>query len=132
MARYIPVIRWKRGERVALRRLSKSGRNGVLPLAILSPDQYGPQEETASKTGLSAADAFIQEVVLAWGTAPFYLDATNLPVGTSGNHPILRIAVAARKKGAAMIPATRIDAPTAYQAAVDMIAKADIRSKTRL
>jgi hypothetical protein len=125
MSRYVPVIRWKRGERVALRRLSRVGRISVLPLAIISPDQYNAREETATKPSLSAAEAFVQEVIAAWGTAPFYLDAATLPIGTSGNHPILRIAAAARKKSVALIPATRIGAPPAYQTAVDSIATTD-------
>jgi hypothetical protein len=126
MVFYIPALRWKRGERVGLRQVSSAGRTGVIPLIMLSDDQFKAKEPTSSRAGMSAEDVFVSEVVACWGKATFYLDASTVPV-SGGRHPILRIAASARAAGAMMIPATRLDAPPAYQQAVATICAQDKR-----
>lgn len=127
MARYIPILRWKRGERVALQRLTAVGRNDVVPLIMLSPEQYNARDETASRAAMTAAESFVRELRTAWGTDPFFLDASALPPRSNGRHRILAIAVRARAAGLHLIPATRLGAPAAYQNAVDAICGQDQR-----
>lgn len=38
--KYVPLLRWKRGEQVALASLSEAARERVTPLIILANDQF--------------------------------------------------------------------------------------------
>lgn len=125
--RYIPVLRWKRGERVGLQRLSEAARQDVLPFIVLAPEQFNPRRATTSRGAMTADEAFIQEVITNWGTAQFYLDASAIGNDSRGRARITAIAARARQAGVEMIPATRLDAPEPYQDAVEAIVKMDGR-----
>lgn len=115
--RYLPILRWKQGERRGLAQLQVSARADVIPVFQLGPDQFR-QPRGKNPHRLSPAQNFANEVQLDWGTAPFYLDASVLPSPAGGPHPLVAIAAAARTAGLHLIPATSLGAPSAYQTAV--------------
>ncbi len=119
MARYVPILRWKRGERVGLQNLSPNGKQKATPLFLLGADQYKLRPPTKVRPAIPAPIAFANEVDLAWGTSPFMLDGAAIP-GTGAQHPLQQIASACAAKGLHMIPATYLGAPQSYQAAVNM------------
>lgn len=127
MHRYIPILRWKQGERRGLGQLQHSAKNDVVPLFVLAPEQYRPPRGK-NVLGLSPAHALVTELSQCWGAAPFYLDASAIPmlVG-SANHALVDIANALRVAGLNMIPATVIGAPAHYQNAVSAIHAIDAR-----
>jgi len=120
--RYIPVLRWKRGERVGLRNLSAAGKANVVPLVLVAADQFRGRQPTISKGAVTAAENFVQELMTAWGTAPIYVDASAVPHSLASS-PITDIAAAAQTVGATVVPATQLDAPPAYQQAVLQVAQ---------
>jgi hypothetical protein len=122
--RYIPILRWKRGERVGLSHVTLAGKKDVVPLVALAPDQFRNKAATASRPTVSAAEAFVNELVTAWGKALAYVDGSSLPHAI-GTQPLVDIAAAAKSAGAPIIPATWLDAPPAYQAAVKSVVQAD-------
>lgn len=63
---YVPVLRWKRGERVALRQLQRAEKALVIPLIepVLLP----------STSVDEWIDTFIDQVAVDWGEAPLFLD----------------------------------------------------------
>lgn len=124
--RYVPVLRFKAGERTALEKLSAGGKVGVTPLMVLAPDQYVGKKATKTAGAIPSPAYFTQQMTYAWGTAPYFLDATALQATPSG-HPLTAIASAARAAGQAMIPATTLGASSAYQAAATAAATADGR-----
>jgi hypothetical protein len=131
--RYVPILRWKQGERTALQNISAAGRAQVCPLIILNPGQYGdtkppraPPKRPPKTAPLSASDAFAKHMQQAWGADAIMLDASNL-LGTLAHHHLDDIAASARAIGLTIIPATLIDAPPEYQAAVARMAAADQR-----
>ena len=125
--RYVPIIRWKRGERVGVQHLSGPARNDVFPLFVLGTDQYVGRKATKKSPVVPAPDAIAAELQSIWGKAPFYLDATALPASTAGHHPLVDIAASMRALGLSLIPATRVTAPGSYQAAVNATAAKDHR-----
>jgi hypothetical protein len=122
---YVPTVRWKRGERVGLANLTPAGRTNVIPLVVVAADQFRAKPETASRAAVAAADNFVNELMTAWSGAPIYIDASAVPHAI-GNNPIADIAASARAKGAYIIPATRLEAPPAYQAAVQTVIQQDL------
>ena len=81
MARYIPILRWKEGEWIALQQLSPAGRANVAPLIVLTSDQYRETRATRTRAAAPAAATFVADLVAAWGTSPFFLDASGLGDG---------------------------------------------------
>ena len=126
MARYIPILRWKRGERTALQALSPQGRANIVPVLVIAPEQYSETAETRTKAAMTAAESLVQEVLTAWGTQPFFLDASSLgTTAASGNPAIRAIANRARAAGCHLIPATPLGASTGYLNEVARIAARD-------
>lgn len=123
---YIPILRWKQGERRGLAQLQASARPDVRPLFLIGGDQFR-LTKAQQKTGRSPAQEFVNEVLADWGTEPFYLDASELPATGPGHHPLIDIAAAARVNGLQMIPATSLGAGSAYAAAVRTVTTADGR-----
>jgi hypothetical protein len=120
--RYVPILRWKRGERVGLHHLTPHGRQRATPLFLLGADQYKIRPATKSRAAVPAANVFAHEVQTAWGPSPFMLDAAAVPV-TGAQHPLQQIAATCAGAGLHIIPATYLGAPLLYQAAVGFAAQ---------
>lgn len=125
--RYIPILRWKQGERRGLAQLQTAARVDVFPLFQLGGEQFrGPRGNNAQ--GVTPAIVFANEVSQCWGTAPFYLDASALPHNSgASHHSLVDIAAACRSAGLNMIPATMLGAPPNYQSAVQAVHAIDGR-----
>lgn len=125
--RYVPILRWKRGERVGIQYLSPVARQDVIPLFILGTDQYVGRAATKKHSAVTPSNVTATELSDIWGAASFYIDGIALPTHAGIHHPITDIATSARKKGLNLIPATRLYAPATYQTAVDAIVRTDKR-----
>jgi hypothetical protein len=124
--RYIPILRFKAGERDALKNLSLVGRLGVTPLLLLAPDQFVGKKATAKNPAVASPVQFVSQMAASWGQEPFFLDATALPTTPAG-HPLAAIAAVARAHNLKLIPSTTLTAPAPYQAAVNGAVAADGR-----
>jgi hypothetical protein len=125
--RYVPILRWKQGERRGVAQVPPALKQSITPIFQVVPDQY--RAPTAKKhVGISAAQALVNAFTADWGTSPFYVDASELPVSTgSGHHPIIDIAAAARLAGLQLIPATSLGSPAAYTSSCQAVAGVDGR-----
>jgi hypothetical protein len=111
--RYVPILRWKQGERIGLGHLSSLGRADVIPLVVALDSKYG------------SAAQFTQQVEATWGNAAIYLDAADL-TGTSAHHSLDDIRAAATNLH--LIPAIHgNNAPPDYLSAVHRMVAADNR-----
>lgn len=122
--RYVPIFRWKRGERVGLQHLQGAAKARCQPIFLLGTDQFKPKSATKTKAAIPAPAHFVQEVAKTWGASAFALDASTLPV-PGGNHPFVTVAGAARAAGLHLVPATNLGAQASYQAAVAAVAQMD-------
>ena len=127
MARYVPVIRWKRGERYGLRYTASAVKAQVIPVIVVGADQFRGKKPTKSKPALTPATALAQEITTDWGTNPFFLDASHVPNAPQGHHPLVDIANACRLLGAKIIPVTRLNATPQYQQAIQTVVNVDKR-----
>ncbi len=70
---YVPILRWKRAEWVALRNMHEADRGGITPLIELTPKDFAswsPRSATDVNKILSQTAIEIHE---NWGRAPFLL-----------------------------------------------------------
>jgi hypothetical protein len=124
--RYVPILRFKQGERKALEKLSPKTKLGVMPLMVLAPAQYVGKKATKSEAAIPSPQHFVRQMSLAWGGFSYYLDASTLPA-TAVGHPLTDIAAEARAVGHLLIPCTNLGVSQQYQAAVASTAAVDGR-----
>jgi len=127
MIRYVPILRWKRGERVALKHLTPQARTRTTPLFLLGSEQFKVKAASKSHAAVPAPQVFVHDVLSDWGTGTFYLDASSLPTQGTQPHPIAAIAAAARAQSARMIPVIHLGASHGYLNAVTAIKSIDNR-----
>jgi hypothetical protein len=77
--KYVPVLRWKQGEKYALRDLFKEDRRHIYPLIELIPPNFS--EQNAKKYG--GDNGIIMhikhEIEDYWGISAFFLDTVHIP-----------------------------------------------------
>lgn len=125
--RYVPILRWKEGEKNGVRAVSSADKVGITPIFVLESDQFKIKKATKKNPAVASADHFVNQVRDVWGTDPFYLDASGVSALAGTQHPILAIAAAARARGLHLIPATPLGAPSTYAAAIATIVQQDQR-----
>lgn len=125
--RYVPNLRWKRGERNALSDLSAAGKVNVLPLFLLGSDQFKSKKATATTAEIPAPKLFAEELSKCWGNAAFYLDASPIAALVGHPHKFIEIAAECRHKNLTLIPAIRLGATQGYLDAIQIIAAQDGR-----
>jgi hypothetical protein len=123
--RYVPILRWKRGEKRGLKSLPESIVKDVYPLIAVTDETFSDQPETVRTEAISAPFLFADEVAKHWGARPFYFDASE--VEGNGVHPLLATANLCREAGATLIPATTLSARASYEAAVLNVTQTDKR-----
>ena len=123
--RYVPVLRWKRGERVGVEKLSPGARRDVVPLFVRGGEKYVGKKATKARAAIEPADVFAADIQTIWGTAPFFLDASAIALGAAGHHPLIEMGASARSQGLHLVPATHLDAPAPYRHAVDSLVSQD-------
>jgi hypothetical protein len=124
--RYLPIVRYKSGERTGITNLSPQGRNDVVPIIVVAPTQYVPKKATNKSPAVPAPALIANEIQAMLGNAPFYLDASSLPDG-AGAHPIRHIAAACRAAGLSLIPTIPFASTQLYSVDCFAIANADGR-----
>jgi hypothetical protein len=120
--RYIPILRWKQGEKRALKLVSKPLAEDVWPLIVVSEDTFADRPETITREAVSASFDFADDVYKHWGDRPFFFDASEIPPSDKGTHPLIDTAAECKKIGAKLTPATTLDAHESYEAAVVSVA----------
>jgi hypothetical protein len=105
---YVPVLRFKRSEKVALRELGNQARAGITPLLEVVP--------TADYAPTTVAD----EIRTHWGPYPFFLDLNHLPESQDGDL-VLTMNGAIRSHGLLSIPVIGLRNERRFQMAVSMV-----------
>jgi hypothetical protein len=111
---YVPVLRWKGGERVALMRLTNEVRARITPLLELVV--------TKKNSPLKISD----DIRRHWGPSPFFLDDMNWPESETGKI-IVSMSEAMRSHGLLAIPVTGLDRSKKHQTAVAKLVAKDHR-----
>src|SRR5262245_51622081 len=123
--RYVPILRWKRGEKRGLKSLPEGVVKDVCPLIVVTDETFADQPETIMTEAISASFLFADEISKHWGERPFYFDSTEIQ--GNGVHPLIDTAKKCREAGGTLIPATKLGVPASYEAAVLNVAHTDKR-----
>jgi hypothetical protein len=147
---YVPILRWKPAERVALKELRDDDRGRITPLIEIPRKIFEPPQnkETEGQTQAVAPILFGEadgqkpdpgQVLLktakglldAWRNEPFFLDLCHIdghiPQICGTKHPLAYIAEEARTFKLKLIPVTGLSRKRKYQTAVSRVAAADRR-----
>lgn len=76
--RYVPILRWKRGEWVALRHLAEDIRASLTPLLEVTPKSFAPRSDGSSPTVSEALSKVAQDLASNWGWRPAFIDLLHL------------------------------------------------------
>jgi hypothetical protein len=146
---YVPILRWKRAEQIALRELRAEDRARITPLIEIprkifearkksEKKEQAPEparlfvaaEAQAPDPGQVLLDA-AHSLLEAWQYSPFFLDLCHLDgqiLRVRGTrHPLAYLAEEARALKLWLVPVTGLSRSFEYQAAVAKVAAADRR-----
>lgn len=125
---YVPILRWKRAERCALKNLRLEDRARMTPLVEVTPGAVaanGTSGGTSDGSGLrKAAD----EILKSWGDGKLFLDLGLIDPGvrlSGGVHPVIAVFEAGRSFFPSFVPVITLDSDRAYQEAVGAVVAQD-------
>lgn len=105
---YVPVLRWKRGERWALQKLNPGIRRRITPIIELIPQNF-EDDKLQKDGGLNGRlGSLTNEIHTVWGRTPFLVDCIHVEglFGATGEHPLARIGQEVRLRFLSGIPVT--------------------------
>ena len=120
---YVPILRWKRAERVALSRLYEPDREGLTPLIELIPRDFSGNSPTDDIVRRKA-----DEVLEHWGHSRFFADLGHLGPSlrtASGEHPLALLGHEARSRELRMVPVTALRRSHVHQVSVAELVATD-------
>lgn len=112
---YVPIIRWKAGERVALRELYEDDRTGLTPLIEIPPDIIERAIGINAISRMSIGDFASRlriEIAESWGRRLAFLDLSHLIARIASNQRnefIRGFHKQACTIGLALVPVTDLD-----------------------
>ena len=127
---YIPILRWKRGEWIALRNLDVGVKARMVPLVELVPKDFAPRRCGNPHSVDRVLFQKVKEISENCGKAPFFVDLWLLNPNlrsTNSTHPLEKLAMDARAQQLSLIPVTGLKRSIDYQSAVASIARTDDR-----
>jgi len=112
---YVPVLRWKQAERLALSYLDDVDKEGMTPLVELPPryfDDVAVQDFDATVVEIAA------DLTTSWGRRPVFVDLSKVPTISGTRHPVTTFSLTARQYGLTPILVTGLTRPAHFQRAV--------------
>ncbi|MGB9485798.1 MAG: beta family protein [Terriglobia bacterium] len=116
---YVPILRWKEAERLALRELGDDIRERITPLVQLVPEGIAARKRTPSAS--DALRKIARDMRECWGTRRLMVDLCRIDprLRINGNmHPLTYLARSARTNMVTMVPVTGLQRDAAYVTAV--------------
>lgn len=119
---YVPVLKGKEGEYLALRELTDSVKDRLTPLIEIPSIPYDFINETVAKTVDQHLARVIEKIGTCWGAdRDLFMDLDLIPpdeVMSDGSQPLKFIFDSARAVGLRLIPVTGVNRASDYQDAV--------------
>lgn len=125
---YVPILRWKQAEWVALGKLKPADKALITPLVEITPRSIAPRKKQPTLDAMLAKNAV--DIWTQWGSTPSFIDLVHLDPTirtSSGAHPLAFIAGEGRRRGLSLIPVTGLGRDPDYQKAVAATAATDGR-----
>lgn len=123
---YVPILRWKRAEKIALRHLKLADKVAITPLIELIPANFKPGRDGDERDPADVLNRQAEEIRKNWGTTPFFIDFGHVdghltPI-SGGTHPLKYLRSRADLEGITPIPVTGLNRGASYQDAVTHVA----------
>ena len=121
-ASYLPILKWKAGERHALSTLRGPLRSRLVPLFLMPPSGDFDHEKQRRLTPLEHIRLFGKRLHDAWGRSPMFVDAIGIDDDAHREgltvHPLTELLGRAHAARALACPVTALDRSPEYQEAV--------------
>jgi len=127
---YVPILRWKRAEWIALRFLTEQVRSLTTPLIEITPRSFLPRASGRVPPVDEVLSHISDELLASWGKQPVFIDLwlLNRDLRVRGGvHPLGFLAAEARERRISLIPVTGLDRDEAYQSAATSVVSSDGR-----
>ncbi len=119
---YVPVLRWKMGEWMALRGLGDQVRARLLPLIEIPPSRLPPRDRLYAGGIATCGATTAQQLERSWGRLPFLINMNLLDQIDTENGVAARLLRSVLEecasRGLGIIPVTGLAREGAYQRAV--------------
>jgi Beta protein len=127
---YVPILRWKRAEWVALGKLTLEDRRSITPLVEPTPWSFKGRNNKPAPNPADVLTKNALDLQEQWGLTPFFVDLWHVDPSlriASSFHPLEFLAEQARSRGLGLIPVTGLHRDRHYQAAVTSVITRDRR-----
>lgn len=124
---YVPILRWKQAEWVALGELRPQEKRRITPLVRILPESIAARKKRPTPGQI--LEKIAADMQSSWGERPLFVDLRNISavrVG-SGLHPLVFLALQARTRSVSVIPVTGLRRDPDYQSATASVAAQDRR-----
>ena len=127
LAHYVPILRWKQAEQVALARLYVQDSGCITPLIELVPENFLRKDTKGHVFSLDITEVVNRvagHLYQSWGERPLFLDLWLVPADTLKSGPSNFFAMLgqhAATLGLSLIPVTGIDRNLRYQSSVQAV-----------
>jgi hypothetical protein len=135
---YVPILRWKQAEKLALHRLRIDDKIKMTPLIELTPAPFLPKRREASTDDDNKSKLLVvtdptpdpgsvlrrhaKEVLRFWGYSPFFLEVRHLegtvPLINGKTHCLAFFAELARNYRLKLVPVTGLNPSITHQSAI--------------
>ena len=128
VSRYVPCLRWKKGEYRAVSFLSQKAKAAILPLIEIAEMGFDFETRENSKTIDEHLSKIAERVRKNWGSAACMLDFRLLDSRLrmeNGNHPLVQVFGQLKSVGAKAIPVVSVSSDAKFLSATRKIAADD-------
>ena len=127
---YVPILRWKRAEWVALGNLTMNDRRHATPLIELTPRSFQARNNRPVPNPADVLANNAEDIQRHWGQTPFFVDLLHLDpaLRIDNRRQVLEfLAEQTRIRGLALIPVTGLSRDPGYQQSVASVIALDSR-----
>jgi len=128
---YIPCLRWKQGEYLAVLELSSDTKKNITPLIEIPELGWDFKEKKPMKTIDQLLEPFAERVCIKWGREFCFVDVmkniNNSDRMEDGTHPVKFVFEQLRDKKSLAIPVIRLGKDVEYFKAIKEVLKKDKR-----
>ena len=125
---YMPILKWRQGEYLALDRLDSKVKDKVLPLVEIPPIEWDFEKNKQAKTINEHLEPFARRLDKKWNNRKALIDLNLLDPEVSmndGSHPVIYIFSNVRKLNNKTVPVTGLDRIKSFQQAIKKVVRYD-------
>jgi hypothetical protein len=125
---YVPILKWRQGEYLALERLTNSIKDWCTPLFELPVEPWDFETSKPKKTLDEHVEKLGARLKKNWGVRRCFFDSCHIPGDaktSDGRHHVLKMFALTRSAGANAIPVTGIRRNTSFQTAIAQVMRKD-------